>query len=817
METQSASGTKALAELFHTKYGHFRADGLAYVITRHDTPRPWINILCNGAYGLIVSQTGGGYSWWENANLARLTSWTQDVIRDEAGKFLYIRDDDSGEVWSASYKPVGAAYERYEVEHAVGSTTFTQRRQGLETRWTLVVPPTDAVEIWRVQLHNLCDRPRRVSLFSYVEWCLGNGLDWHREFQKTFIETLFDEKLNALIGIKRRLAMPAHISTGMTEWPLAGFHTVNRPVASYDGDKERFLGRYRGLHQPEAVQQGRLSNTTGRWNDSIGSLHVQITLAPRALEEVIFLLGKHESPEATETIIRAYGSPQGCEQALQAVRRQWEPFLNRLRVETPDPAFDLMTNVWLKYQAICGRIWARTAFYQSSAAYGFRDQLQDSQVFLPLAPELTKRQILLHGAHQFLDGAVMHWWLPLLETGPKSEQSDTPLWLVYLTLSYLAETDDYGILLERAPYRDGAPKPLFDHCTRAIERVLPRVSRRGLPLIGHGDWNDGFSAVGLQWKGESPWMAHFLYDVLTRWAAALERLRTDAAVKRPAGLTNARLSALMRRYRARAESTKRALNKHCWDGQWYWGASRDDGRLIGSKRNAECRIYLNTQTWAVIAGTATPDRLRAAMASVEKHLDREYGPLLLTPAFTRPDPSIGYITRYAPGTRENGGVYSHAAVWAILAECMLGRAERAYQMYAKICPPKRGMDPELYYGEPYVMPGNSDGPESPWFGRAGWTWYTGSAAWLFRVSTEWILGIRATPEGLKVDPCIPAKWEGFRMVRAFRGTTYQISVENPRHVSQGVKEVWVDGAPIKGDLLTPRRDGQVHQVRVVMG
>ena len=817
MATRSQQDVAKETELFRTKYGYFRNDGKAYIITRPDAPRPWINILCNGTYGLFVSQNGGGFSWWENANLARLTSWTQDVIRDESGKYLYLRDDDSGEWWSASYKPVAAPYDHYEVEHAIGSTTFTQRRGGIETRWTLTVPPSDALEIWHVQIRNLENRPRRLSLFSYLEWCLGNGMDWHREFQKTFIETVFDAKLNALIGIKRKLAMPSHISTGMTEWPLCGFHTVNRPIVSYDGDKERFLGRYHGLHEPEAVRQGKLSNTTGRWNDSIASLHVQVELAPNAQDEIIFLLGKHESSEATETMIRSYGSPQGARNALQAVQRQWEPFLNRLRVETPDPAFNLMTNVWLKYQAICGRIWARTAFYQSSAAYGFRDQLQDSHVFLPLAPELTKRQILLHAAHQYVDGAVMHWWFPLLEAGPKSQQSDTPLWLVYLTLSYLDETDDASILRQTAPYLDGPAKSLFDHCTRSIELVLSRFSRRGLPLIGHGDWNDGFSAVGLQGKGESTWMVHFLYDVLQRWCGVLDRLRSAPGVKLPPGVTPAKLTSHSRRYRARAEAAKKALNRHGWDGQWYWGASRDDGRLIGSKKNTECRVYLNSQTWAVIAGTGTPQRIKQAMGAVEKYLDREYGPLLLTPAFTRPDDSIGYITRYAPGTRENGGVYSHAAMWAILAECMLGRAERAYQMYSKICPPKRGMDPDLYYGEPYVMPGNSDGPESPWFGRAGWTWYTGSAAWLFRISTEWILGIRATPEGLRIHPCIPAKWDGFRMVRQFRGSTFQIKVENPRHVSQGVKAIWLDGAPLKGQVLPVLRDGQAHQVRVVLG
>ena len=804
------------AGLFSTKYGQFRADGQAYIIRRPDTPRPWINILSNGTYGLVVSQTGGGFSWWENANLARLTSWTQDLIRDESGKYLYLRDDDTGEIWSASWKPVCAEYEHYEVEHAIGSTTFIHRCRQIETRWTLVVPPNDALELWHVQVRNLSAKPRRLSLFSYLEWCLGNGMDWHREFQKTFIETAYDERLNAVIGIKRPLPMPAHISTGMTEWPLSAFHAVNRPVVSYDGDKERFLGRYRPLSRPESVERGKLSNTLGRWNDSIASLHVQLQLEPNQTEDVVFLLGKYDSREAAETMIHQYASPRGVKHALQGVQRMWEPFLNRLRVETPDPAFNLMTNVWLKYQAIGGRIWARTAYYQSSAAYGYRDQLQDSHIFLPLAPELAKRQILLHAAHQYADGVVMHWWLPLLETGPRSGLSDPHLWLVFVMLSYLAETDDLNALAELVPYLDGKPGPLFEHCTRSLTLTLKRFSKRGLPLIGHGDWNDGLSAVGPLWKGESVWLGHFLYDLLERWAGLCERLRTQRPVQ-IAGVSAGALAAMARRYRQRAGALKRAINRYGWDGQWYWAASRDDGALLGSKKNTEGRIFLNSQTWAVISGIAPPERVRRAMASMEQHLNREYGPLLLTPAYTRPDGGIGYLSRYAPGLRENGGVYSHAATWALLAECVVGRAEVAYQMYSKICPPKRGMDPDLYCGEPYVMPGNAEGPESPYFGRAGWTWYTGSAAWLFRVSTEWILGIRPTANGLLVDPCIPSAWKGFRVVRQFRGTTFQISVENPRGACRGVQELQLDGKPQRGAVLPDLRDGQVHQVRVVLG
>ena len=342
------------------------------------------------------------------------------------------------------------------------------------------------------------------------------------------------------------------------------------------------------------------------------------------------------------------------------------------------------------------------------------------------------------------------------------------------------------------------------------------MSKRGLPLIGEGDWNDGLSAAGVRWKGESVWLGHFFYTILTQWSELLKHLKGEHPISLK-DVTPSTLARNSRRYQARAAALKRAINRYGWDGQWYWYASRDDGCLIGSKTDREGWIHLNAQTWALIAGTATPKRAKTAMGSVEQYLDREYGPLLLTPAYTQPDDTIGYLSRYAPGVRENGGVYSHGAAWAIWAECLLGRGDQAYQMYSKICPPKRGMDPDLYCAEPYVMPGNADGPESPFFGRAGWTWYTGSAAWLFRISTEWVLGIRPSREGLVIDPCLPSSWDGFRMKRIFRGTTYEITVENPRHVHKGVKAVWVDGKPVGRALVPALRDGQTHHVRVVMG
>jgi len=478
-------------------------------------------------------------------------------------------------------------------------------------------------------------------------------------------------------------------------------------------------------------------------------------------------------------------------------------------VSTPDDAMDIMENVWLKYQAISGRLWGRTAYYQTGGAYGYRDQLQDSQVFLPLDPEQTKKQILLHARHQFRDGTVYHWWHPISEIGHRNQISDNLLWLPFVLNAYLQETDDTGILNLREPFVDDAVgATVYDHCVRAIDRALKRTSDRGLPLIGAGDWNDGLSAVGLEMKGESVWLAHFLYKIL---------LDYSEVAARHGDVTQAG------EFRQHATELKTSIDRYAWDGEWYFRATRDSGGRLGSKENKEGRIYLNAQTWAVIAGVAEKERAEQVMDVVEKSLEFKAGPLLLYPSYKKPDKYIGYLTRYGPGMRENGGVYTHAATWAVIAEAMLGRGENAFRMYSKLNPINRGKNPLEYCAEPYVTPGNIEGPESPFYGRGGWTWYSGSAAWLFKVGLEWILGVRPTVDGLLIDPCIPPAWDGFKVRRAFRGATYSIEVKNPEHVECGVRELWVDGereCMSKGPrekVVPVFPPGTKHAVTVILG
>ncbi len=787
---------------FKTKYGYFTDDGKEFVITRPDTPRPWINILSNGEYGLIISQTGGGYSWWKNSSVARVTRWLQDLVRDDMGKFIFIKDRDTKRFWSVSWKPVCPKFDFYEVRNGIGYTTITSSIHDIRASQTVFIPPGENIEIWKIVLKNEGSKPRHLSLYTYLEWCLGSSDDVHREFQKTFIKTRFDKNLNAIFAAKKKHLVPKHISSGMFEYPIAGFSSISEKCASYEADKERFFGMYGSLEHPAALKNNTLTNTSGEGYDPIASFQVNVELSPGEEKTIIYTIGHVEDEKKTGALVKKYHSAREADKAFERTKKFWSDLLSGLEVETPDEAFNILTNTWLKYQTIAGRLWAKTAYYQFSGGTGFRDQLQDSQIFLPLKPELCKEQILTHASHQFADGTVQHWWHQLTSIGAATNMTDDLLWLVYILFSYLEETKDFKVLDKKVPYLNGPAGPLYQHCCKAIDKVLSRFSPRGLPLMGDGDWNDGFNLVGSGWKGESVWLAQFLYDILLRFAE-ISKMKKDSK--------RAEL------YIARAAKLKSAVNKYCWDGKWYFAATRDDGKLVGSRKSKEGKVYLMTQTWGVFNDVSTPERKIKSMDAVWKHLWTKFGPLLIAPGFTEPDEHIGYITRYAPGVRENGGVYTHAACWAVMAECYLGRGSKAYRMYSGFCPIKRGMDPDLYKCEPYVTPGNTNGPQAADFGAGGWTWYTGSGAWLYRVSTNWILGVRPAYDGLVIDPCIPEKWDGFTMKRRYGRAMYDIEVVNPEHVSKGVKEMYVDGKRMESNVVPDSSDGKSHRVRVVMG
>ncbi len=792
---------------FKSKYGYFTADGREYVITRPDTPRPWVNVICNGDYGLIETQTGSGFSWLDNSNLSRVTRWDQDLIRDNWGKYLYIRDKQSGDYWSATWKPCCPKFDFFEVRHGQGYSVLKSSYKGIYAEKTIFVDVEEPAEVWKLVLRNDSKKARKLSVFSYFDWLLGNAADTHREFHKTFIETEIDEKNNALFGKKRPALVPGFISTGLKETPLQAFHACNVKPKAYDGYKENFIGIYRDIQNPQALEQGGCTNSEGKWGDACASLQVDVDLNPGQSKTLVFLLGTMKSKETAVRIIKKYSDPKAADRELSKVKALWDTFIHSTEIETPDEGMNFMSNIWLKYQAISARLWARCAYYQSSGGFGYRDQLQDCQIYFSSKPELAKKQILLHAEQQFPDGTVYHWWHHGTSMGAITNCSDDLLWLNFIALNYLDETQDYKLLDQVAKFlpdpvtKEVTQGTVYDHCCRSIEKVLTRFSNRGLPLIGECDWNDGLSHVGIRWKGESVWLAHFLYGILNRFAPLCERRGDIARAKK---------------YLQRAEAIKKAVNQYCWDGEWYWRATKDSGEILGSKQCKYGKIFLNAQTWSVINGTATAERGKQAMESTRKWLYKKYGPLLLTPGYGETDPTIGYISRYAPSVRENGGLYTHAGTWAVQAECVMRNGDAAFEVYNSFNPIKRGLEPDIYFSEPYVTPGNVDGPDSPNNGRGGWTWYTGSGAWYAVVVFNWLLGIRPTAEGLLVDPVIPKKWPGYKMKRFFRGATYRIEVRNPNQTGEGVLKLVVDGKVVTGNIIPDFHDGKEHRVEVTL-
>ena len=760
-------------------YGHFSADGREFIVTDPRTPRPWANVIANERLGLAVSQSGSGFTWIDNSQLAVVNWWQQDFAQDTTGKFLYAVDRDSGRTWSLSPAPVWPKYDFFECRHGIGYSEFVTSFAGIEAHWTLFPHPTQTVELWIVRLRNGGSSARSLGLTGYLEWCCGVTPAPRREFHKLFIETELDRKRHAVFGWNRMWDIGSkrwgHWNTSFPY--VSGFGSTER-IESAEGEKTEFIGRYGTLREPAALALETWRGLFGKHYDPVAAIRSSIELKAGEEKTIGFAISVADSRRQSESLLHRWLDVKAMTGALEESKQSWIDRLADHRIETPDSRFDSFINDWVRYQAISARIWGRAGYYQQSGAYGFRDQLQDSQVWLTIDPSRTRAQINLHAGHQFVDGSVYHWWHPLSEQGHVTQMTDDLLWMSFVAPNYIRETGDFSLLDDKSPFLDESqPAALEEHVRRAFERVFRRTSPRGIPYIGAGDWNDGLSAAGLEEKGESIWLAHFLAGCLGEWA---EIHRRSGKAKFAAD------------YAQRRERLVAAINEHGWDGEWYWRATLDDGSRIGSAENRAGRVYLNAQTWAILNDIAPPDRARVCMDAVRTHLVSEAGARLLAPAYDEPAARIGYITRYAPGLRENGGVYTHAATWAIAAAAKVKDAALVGQLLFAIDPTNK--DPERYWAEPYVLPGNVDGPDSPLYGRAGWTWYTGSAAWLHRIVAEWVLGVRPDWDALIVDPCLPPSWDRARMTRVWRGATYDIRIE--RGASKGPQRLPV---PKKGE------------------
>jgi cyclic beta-1,2-glucan synthetase len=815
--------------LFFNGHGGFSADRTEYVIRLRRSgagdpelpPLPWINVIANEKIGFLASETGAGCTWSGNSREHRLTPWANDPVRDPHGEALYLRDEETGLFWSPLPGPSPAPAE-YEVRHGFGYTSCVHESNGLRQETCMFVAVRDPVKVSRVRISNRTDRVRRLSVISYRRLVLG-ALP---ETTRPFVVTNVDPEIGAVFA-ESRLAGPF-----ASRVVFAATAARGGPFPLHVScERSSFLGRDGGPRRPEALlRAGRIDGPSGAGLDPCIAEERELEIPPNGTIECAFLFGEtNDRAEARELIAR-YRREGALEEAFREVGAHWRRIRSGLRIETPVPAIDLMVNGWLLYQTIACRLDGRSALYQSGGAYGFRDQLQDASALVYALPERAKSQILLHAAHQFVEGDVLHWWHPPDGRGIRTRFSDDLLWLPFLTAFYVRTTGDRAILeekvrfLEARPLADGEDEAfleprvsgrsadLYEHCRLAIDRSLA-TGRHGLPLFGTGDWNDGMNRVGRGGKGESVWMGFFLYSVLEAFLPFCEE-RGDAP--------------RVERYRAARERLREALNEAGWDGDWYRRGFYDDGTPLGSSSSDECRIDALAQAWSVISGAAPPERAARALDAVEKYLISDEDGLirLLTPPFDKTPRDPGYIKGYVPGVRENGGQYTHAALWVVRAFAEVGRRDRAAALLEMLSPVSHGDSPgaiERYRVEPYVVAADVYG-EPPHVGRGGWTWYTGSAAWMYRVAIESILGFRLEGgSAVCMQPRIPDGWKRFSIRYRLPGgeTEYLIEVENPRGAARSVVEAEVDGAGARIEGGAARfplvRDGKRHHVRITLG
>ena len=794
--------------IFFNGLGGFTSDGREYVITTAHgqvTPAPWVNVLANPLFGTVVSESGSACTWNENAHEFRLTPWNNDPVSDSSGEAFYIRDEDSGHFWSPTPLPSRGATP-YASRHGFGYSVFEHAERGIRSELTVFVALDAPVKFTILKVRNESGRSCRLSATGYVEWVLGDM----RPKSTMHVVTEVDPNSGALFA---RNPYSAEFADRLA------FFDVDDAMRTVTCDRTEFLGRNRMLRSPAAMSRVRLSGKTGAALDPCAAVQVSFELANGEEREIIFRLGAGRDAEDARGLISRFRGAAAAHGALEAVWQFWKRMLGAVHVETPDESLNVLTNGWLLYQTLACRLWARSAFYQPGGAFGFRDQLQDVMALIHAEPQLVREHLVRAAAHQFRDGDVQHWWHPPSGRGVRTHCSDDYLWLPLATCRYVLNTGDTGVLDEPVHFLEGRQVnadedsyydlpgrseeagSLYEHCVRAIKRGL-RFGEHGLPLIGSGDWNDGMNLVGEQGKGESVWLGFFLYEVLMRFTE-VARKRGDAS--------------FADRCLREAAQVRRNIEQNGWDGAWYRRAYFDDGSPLGSASNPECQIDSIAQSWSVLSGGADAGRSRMAMEAVDERLVRRDDALiqLLDPPFDKSNLNPGYIRGYLPGVRENGGQYTHGAVWASMAFAALGDSRRAWELFGIINPVKHSRSPEgvaAYKVEPYVVAADVYAL-SPHTGRGGWTWYTGSAGWMYRLIVESLLGLRLEVDKLHFAPCLPADWKEFKLHYRYRETVYHIAVLQT-HAADGGMTVTVDGIERDDKAIPLVDDRQEHSVEV---
>lgn len=780
------------------KYGYFDDANREYVIIRPDTPLPWINYLGVDEYCGLISNTAGGYSFYKDAAHRRILRYRyNNVPSDRPGRYIYIRDNVKKDYWSATWQPTNIDLKKYKYECRVGLsyTKIKSQYLGIESETTYFVPVHQTYEIWRIKLKNLTKKLRKLSLFTYVEFCMWDAQNDMTDFQYNLNIGRTEFKNNAIY----------HLTLYNMHKSYFSYFWCNQKVKSYDGVRQSFVGPYRGEANPIAVEKGKCSGSLAVGWAPFAGLHIDCNLKSGQEKEIVFILGYCDKMGEEEKVFEKYKKIGSVEEELHKLKKYWDENLLKFTVETPDNAVNSMVNIWNQYQCMTTFNWSRSASYYEAGGergMGFRDSNQDTLGFVHQIPAKVKQRLIDLASVQFPEGRAMHQYSPLTKKGNKEGYGDDHLWLILAVYNYIKETGDINFLNEVVPYNDGSKGRMYEHLQRALDYSWNNTGYFGLVKAGNADWNDCLNLKGPKNMGVSVMISEQFVQAANLLAELAEKSGRILEVDR---------------YKNMAQEMKKRINENAWDGEWYLRAFDDDGNPVGSSKNKEGKIWLETQVWALISGVAEGERAEKCADSINKYLYTKYGIVLFTPAFSEYNEKLGYVTVFPKGLKENGAIFCHTNPWAVIGAAILGRGEEAFKYYKTILPYETNKIAEKHATEPYVYSQMIAGKEHKDFGQAKNSWLTGTAAWNFVAISQYILGIRAEFDGLRIDPCIPKKWKQFKVRRVFRGIIYNILVKNPDGVNKGVKKVIVDGKEIKDNIVPVFKDNKEHNVEVIMG
>lgn len=785
------------------KYGYFSEDGKEYIIDSPLTPRPWFNYLFNKKYHALVSQTGGGFSYYKDPKVNRILRYDH-IHTDRPGRYLFVRDQITGELWSANWQPLKSKLDFWQCRHGLGYSIITSRYSGIKTELTYFVDLQEPVEFWLIKVKNDSKRKKVLKIFPFVELVCGN-IELENNYRNIlclYNEGYFDSDLNGIVSFKHPFKKEHKV--------IYTFFGMNENIDAFDCHKEKYFGRYNDSQNSETLKRGKLGNNNVRGEDVVAALEKKLILKPGQEKEIVVILGVAESKRDLKRIAK-FKNLKFAKDSLESVKSYWKEALDKIVVKTPDPDFDLMVNIWGRYQLYAITCWRGTSQYHGGeGGLGYRDTAQDIEGLLALDLDLAREKLDKILFYQYNSGHAVSGFSDVEGSWDKQSGSivigkaDVAVWLVFTVISYLKETGDFKFLKKEYGFHDGGKATVYEHILRAIRYLYSQRGRHGLPFIKKADWNDAYDSVGIKGKGESVWLGM----ALVRACRQIESLANFIGDRK-----------IAEEMKEKSHALTKIINRMAWDGNWYLAAFSDEGFKIGSNKNKEGKVPLNSQTWAILSEVVPGERLKKILNKIDNYLNTEYGPALFLPSYTKFNPEIGRVTAFAAGTKENAAVFSHACAFKIVADCILGRGDKAHETFKKLCPMSQAkVDHNKYKAEPYVWaeyvigPGNKDN-----FGEGAFTWNTGTAPWMFMAACEWILGARRDFGGLLIDPCIPKHWRRCFIKRPFRGATYLIEVENPKGVQHGVNKLIVDGVEIKGNLIKPHSDGRTHNVKVIMG